>query len=87
MLTERHVNINQNRNDLKSRSGNAAKPTSFKLQNNSNIAQKIGDKIERCKHGEYFVGKNKFCKKCGLYMIEVMICEYFQPKLKIYNFE
>lgn len=70
MLTERHANLDQNRNELKLKSGNVAKPGSFKIRSDSNVAQKNVEKIERCKHGEYFVGKNTFCNKCGLYIID-----------------
>jgi len=39
--------------------------------NNSNLKSIIiQNNTQKCNHGDYFLGKNKFCKKCGIYIIE-----------------
>jgi len=84
MLTLTTKNVNYNRNMYDTSGDNQAKIEATtdltKLNcnapfvNNSNLKSIIiQNNTQKCNHGDYFLGKNKFCKKCGIYIIEVHI--------------
>ena len=83
MLTERKNSLTTHKNDNIIDTKNEITGNIHTNKPNQNIKEKQNSKQgNRCLHTEKFIGKSMFCKKCGVYFIEV----WFKILLKINGF-
>ena len=74
MLSERKNSITQIRNDnTHDLNNDNTKNQQVNKQASTFKQNSISKTSDKCSHGEYFVGKNMFCKKCGVYFLEVIL--------------